>query len=194
MKKEQNLQTNAEVASMECSEVKPGHTLSQSLGLLDPDLLQFSLDQAPAGILWIRQDSSLFSVNETACRLLGYTREELLGLPGISSLDPNMIPDVWKAHWQKVMTDHCFTIESEYRSKLGKLIPVEVTANYLLYGDEAFNCVFIRDITLQKQAEKTRERFTLQLHTAAEIAEQIGAIHDPDELLNAVIPLLKERF
>jgi PAS domain S-box-containing protein len=35
---------------------------------------------------------------------------------------------------------------------------------------------------------------TQQLSTASDIAGQVNAILDPDELLNAVIPLLKERF
>ena len=39
-----------------------------------------------------------------------------------------------------------------------------------------------------------RERFVMQLRTAAEIAEQAGAIRDPDVLLTTVITLLKERF
>ncbi|MCP4543604.1 MAG: PAS domain S-box protein [Chloroflexi bacterium] len=51
-----------------------------------------------------------------------------------------------------------------------------------------------RDITERKQVEEERERFTLQLGTAADIAGQVNAILDPDELLNTIIPLLKERF
>ncbi len=50
------------------------------------------------------------------------------------------------------------------------------------------------DITDRKRAEQERERFTTQLSTAADVAAQIGAILDPDQLLNTVIPLLKERF
>jgi PAS domain S-box-containing protein len=41
---------------------------------------------------------------------------------------------------------------------------------------------------------RERDRFTMQLRTAAEIAEQVGAILEPDALLSAMIPLLKERF
>jgi PAS domain S-box-containing protein len=112
----------------------------------------------------------------------------------MSKIDPNMIPSVWRVHWKKVKTDKRFVIETEYRTKLGKLIPMEVTATYLQYGGEEFNYVFARDISERKQAEAVRERFTVQLRTAAEIAEQVGAILDPDDLLNTVIPLLKDRF
>jgi PAS domain S-box-containing protein len=50
------------------------------------------------------------------------------------------------------------------------------------------------DSTERKRAEQERERFTTQLSTAADVAAQVGAILDPDQLLNTVIPLLKERF
>lgn len=157
-------------------------------------LTQFSVDQAPAAILWIRPDGTLSTANDTACRLLGYTCAELLALPSISRLDPNMIPRVWAAHWEKVKQERRFTILTEYRMKDGSLIPVEVTANYLRYDGEEYNCVFARDVKERLAAQKTAERFTVQLRTAAEIAERIGTILDTDALLAAVIPLLKERF
>jgi len=50
------------------------------------------------------------------------------------------------------------------------------------------------DITDRKQAEAERERFTTQLDTAADVAGQVSAILDPDQLLSAVIPLLHDRF
>ncbi|MBN1246774.1 MAG: PAS domain S-box protein [Anaerolineae bacterium] len=160
----------------------------------DLSLTQFSVDHAPAAIFWIRPDGSFHTVNETACELLGYARAELLALPSIGALDPNMIPNVWAVHWRRVKQDRRFVLETEYRTKDGRLIPMEVTANYLAYGDQEFNCIFARDISERKQAEVARERFTVQLRTAADIAEQIGAILDPDELLETVIPLMKERF
>ncbi len=51
-----------------------------------------------------------------------------------------------------------------------------------------------QDITERKQAELERQRFTTSLETAAEISEQVGSILDPDQLLETVIPLIKERF
>jgi PAS domain S-box-containing protein len=157
-------------------------------------LTQFSVDRAPVAILWVHPDGRLHSANNTACELLGYTRRELLSLPSIGVLDPNMIASVWAVHWNKVKQQQRFIIETEYRMKTGRLIPVEVTANYLRYGEEQFNCIYVRDVSERKQAEHARERFMIQLRTAAEIAEQVGAILDPDRLLATVIPLLKERF
>jgi ligand-binding sensor protein len=51
-----------------------------------------------------------------------------------------------------------------------------------------------QELLLRKRAEREREQVAIQLSTASEIAGQVSAILDPDELLSMVIPLLKERF
>ncbi len=86
--------------------------------------------------------------------LLGYTRAESLALPAIGRLDPNMIPRVWDAHWEKVRRERRFSILTEYRTKDGTLIPAEVTANYLRYDGEEYNCVFARDVKERLAAQR----------------------------------------
>ena len=54
--------------------------------------------------------------------------------------------------------------------------------------------VMVRDITERKEAEAERERFTLRLSTAADIAGQVSALLDPEQIFDAAITLLKERF
>jgi PAS domain S-box-containing protein len=51
-----------------------------------------------------------------------------------------------------------------------------------------------RDITEQVRAEQERERFTNQLRTAADLAGQINAVLDPDQLLGEVVTQLHDRF
>ena len=52
----------------------------------------------------------------------------------------------------------------------------------------------VRDITDRKRAEAELLRFAVQLRTAADVAAQINAILDPTALLEAVVPLVQERF
>jgi hypothetical protein len=51
-----------------------------------------------------------------------------------------------------------------------------------------------RFITEHKQVEADRARFADRLSVAAKIATQVNTILDPDELLQTVILLIKERF
>jgi len=52
----------------------------------------------------------------------------------------------------------------------------------------------VRDITGRIQAEAALRRFTVQLRTAADVSAQVNAILDPTALLEAVVPLVQERF
>jgi PAS domain S-box-containing protein len=50
------------------------------------------------------------------------------------------------------------------------------------------------DITERKQAEEERAHFTAELRTAADVAEQVNAILEPDPLLQQVVTLVHDRF
>jgi signal transduction histidine kinase len=52
----------------------------------------------------------------------------------------------------------------------------------------------VSDITARVEAEEAREQFTEQLRTAADLAEEISAILDPNRLLNRVVDELQSRF
>jgi PAS domain S-box-containing protein len=95
-----------------------------------------------------------------------------------------------------VMQQGRWTGEISLLSSKGKLTPTE--QNIFLIRDERGEPRMvgniITDITERKQAEAEREHFTTQLRTAAELAEQINAILDPDELLPNVVNLLHDRF
>ena len=43
------------------------------------------------------------------------------------------------------------TLETRHRTKDGRILPVEVMANYLSFGGREFDCAFARDITRRKR-------------------------------------------
>jgi len=52
----------------------------------------------------------------------------------------------------------------------------------------------LMDITERRRAEEERERFTRQLRTAAETAERLTGILDPQVLMDQTVALMQERF
>ncbi len=52
----------------------------------------------------------------------------------------------------------------------------------------------VQDITERKLAEAERERFTIQLQTAAEVSKQLTAVLELDQLLDQIVSLLQTRF
>ena len=95
--------------------------------------------------------------NSSACKQLGYSREELLSLT-VHHIDPDFPAEVWPEHWEELKRRGCLTFESRHRSKDGKLFPVEVTASYLAFAGKEYNCALVRDISDRKRSEESLRR------------------------------------
>lgn len=115
------------------------------------------VDHATVAVIWFRSDASVVDVNETACRMLGYTRDELLTIP-ISKIDENYSPLTWPIRWEELRPLGKLTFPRRLRRKDGLLLDVEITANFMNFRGEELNCAFVRDITEQKRATEERDR------------------------------------
>ncbi len=116
-------------------------------------LAQFSLDNAADGVEWLNPEGKFIYINQAYCQILGYNYEELLN-KGISDIDPNIPPPVWKKTWQLIQTRRHLTFETLHRRKNGSIFPVEIVANYLQFAGKEYICAFARDITERKRVEK----------------------------------------
>ena len=126
------------------------------------EITRYSIENATDEVYWVQRDGRFFNVNNEACRMLGYTREELLNL-SVFDVDPDFSADDWETHWQNISKTKNVKMESHHRTKDGRLYPVELSANYLKYGDFEFNCAFAHDITARNQAEEALRRSEEQL-------------------------------
>ncbi|HEY3418325.1 MAG TPA: PAS domain S-box protein, partial [Armatimonadota bacterium] len=113
---------------------------------------QFTLDRAGDAVFWIEQDGRISYVNDTACRMLGYARDQLLELT-VPEIMPTMVEGVWHSFWERTQSTGSYTFESSQRPQVGQAFPAEITANYLTYGQQEFMCMLARDITARKHAE-----------------------------------------
>jgi PAS domain S-box-containing protein len=116
-------------------------------------LLSFALDKVREAAFLIDDRGRFHYVNEDACRVLGYTRAELLGL-GVSDIDPGFPAERWADHWRALKAQRSLSFESRHRSRDGRTFPVEISANYFEYGGRAYNLALVRDITEHKRAEE----------------------------------------
>ena len=152
-------------------------------------LTQFSVDNAGDAAFWMGPDARFIYVNDTACSSLGYSREELLSMT-VHDIDPNFPAAAWPEHWQEVRRRGSFIVESQHRTRAGRVFPVEITVNYLEFEGKEYNCAFARDITERKEAEKEKKRMQVQLRQAQKM-EAVGTLaggiaHDFNNLLQAV--------
>ena len=134
---------------------------------------QFSVDRAADAVFWIERDARFRYVNETACQVLGYSREELLSMT-VHDIDPDFSPEAWPSHWQALKARGAMTFESHHRTKDGRVFPVEISIRLLEFEGLEYNIAYARDITERKQAE---ERFRLAAQVASDLIYEWN-IHD----------------
>jgi PAS domain S-box-containing protein len=116
-------------------------------------LTQFSVDRVAEMAIWVAQDASITYVNEAACKVFGYTREEFLTKKTFDT-NPFFNENNWGDHWKDIMERGAFTFEAILRKKDGSLFPAEISVNYLVYEGREYNCSYVRDITERKRAEE----------------------------------------
>jgi len=116
-------------------------------------LTQFSINQASDPLLWLTQDARIHFVNDAACRMLGYTREELLAL-SIEDISPTKTFEIWNERWQELQAKRSISRETALRTKQQKTVQVEITSNFIEFDEKEYNCAFIRDITEKKRTEE----------------------------------------
>jgi two-component system cell cycle sensor histidine kinase/response regulator CckA len=122
---------------------------------------QSAVANAPDASYWIARDGRLIYVNDSACTMLGYTRDELLSMTAFD-IDPDATAQGFSAIGLHSKQGGA-AFEAQHRRKDGTLFPVEINCNLATFDGEEYLCAFVRDISERKRAEsalrQSEERF-----------------------------------
>jgi diguanylate cyclase (GGDEF)-like protein/PAS domain S-box-containing protein len=136
-------------------------------------LMQFSIDNSPDAFYRMTPDGRFLYVNKMACQALGYSAEELLTM-GVSDIDPNLPFGVSPEIVQATKKTKTARLESEHKTKDGRIIPVEILVSYFEYEGKEYYCAFVRDISERKLIENELQNTHINLVAAQKLA-QIGS-------------------
>ncbi|MEQ8515156.1 MAG: PAS domain S-box protein, partial [Chromatocurvus sp.] len=144
-------------------------------------IIALMLDHAPVAAYWTREDGSFSWVNQGACAMLGYTRDEMLAL-NIFALDPNMTPTSWASNWSDVNALEHSTSDRQHRRQDGILLPVQVNIWHLDVRGERVHFSFVRDLTGQRQAEDLQQNHVQYITALFKDSPVPQLITDPDSM------------
>jgi PAS domain S-box-containing protein len=119
------------------------------------------------GFWIVDMEGHFWDVNDAYCRLIGYSRDELLTMR-ISDVEAEERPEDTARRIQKIMEVGGDRFETRHKCKDGRIINIEISVNYMeVSGGRMF--VFLRDITERKRTEvalrQSEEKYRTILET-----------------------------
>ena len=146
-------------------------------------LLKISVETASDEVFWLDFEGNILNVNQAACRITGYSREELTSMK-IFRLDPDFDPARWEASIGDLRKRKTQVFETRHRRKDGKVIDVEIMANYVEKDGVEYSFAFVRDITDRKRAETELHAAYEQITAAEEeLRQQYDELKKDEDLL-----------
>jgi two-component system, cell cycle sensor histidine kinase and response regulator CckA len=146
-------------------------------------LRNFTLGNIADAIFWITPDGRLWDVNAAAEKMLGYTYDQFLSM-FVYDIDPEFPAERWPAHWDELKRAGSLKFETVHRSRDGRDIPVEITANFFNYNDREYNCAIVRDITERRTMQEERIK-SQKLESLGVLAG--GIAHDFNNILTGIM-------
>jgi PAS domain S-box-containing protein len=103
-------------------------------------------------------------VNPTACKQLGYTREEILELRATDVYSDEILA-LFRGYQNQLIEEGYITFETEYKNRSGTMMPVDVRTGIIDYGDRKAVLTIARDMTEHKlyEAELKKSKESMQL-------------------------------
>jgi PAS domain S-box-containing protein len=147
-------------------------------------MVRTALDHAGEMAFFVDEDGHPIYVNNSACRALGFTREEFLRLR-VREIEGGGITKNWAAYWEAIRKAGTSTFETLARTKDGSSFPVEVTVTHVEFQGRGYHCGFARDISERKAVqEQLREA---QVTLEDKVRQRTGALQAANAALRAEI-------
>ena len=146
-------------------------------------------EYAPDGILIADSASTYLGANASICRMLGYDREELIGLHAADIVVADEIPHIESA-LGAIKTHADYHREWRFRRKDGSTFPAEVIATQMPDGKLL---AMVRDITVLKERESEIARLNRLYAALSQVDQAIVWTRTREELFGKVCRVLVEQ-
>jgi PAS domain S-box-containing protein len=137
--------------------------------------LRILVEQATDAIFLHDVQGRIVDVNPQACRVLGYSRDELLHMT-VAEIEAEVSPARAQALWNALQPGVPATIEGQHRRKDGSVFPVEVRVGLFRADGRDLALAIARDISARRKAEAalltSEERLRATLDNTPGVAVQ----------------------
>lgn len=142
------------------------------------------LEQAHDGIYVCDAAGRIVMANEVASRLLGYSREELIGLHIRDTYEADK-RHLFDQRFAEVQQGKALRFERKAIRKDGSSFDAELSVTVL---DQGWGYATIRDITLRKQADASAEKRAERARLLSETLAQLLSARNPETIVRELFP------
>ncbi|MDQ7784212.1 MAG: PAS domain S-box protein [Desulfomonilaceae bacterium] len=149
------------------------------------------LKTAMDGFWMADMEGRILEVNDAYCRMIGYSREELLGM-AVSALDVAEYRETVEERYKKIIHEGTQRFETRHRRRDGTTVQLDVSAQ-LLHGTERRVFLFLRDITARKKAEQDLRESEERYRTLVENLNDVIFSTDHNGIITYASPALERK-
>jgi PAS domain S-box-containing protein len=156
-------------------------------------LMSFALNGIHEAAFMIDENAGFQYVNEEASRVLGYSRDELRTMT-VPDANPGFSMERWPGHWSDLKKRGALTFEGQLKTKVGRIFPVEINANYFEYEGRSYYLGLVRDITERQQAERERLANLKFFESMDRVNRAIQGAQDLEAMMKDVLDVVLSTF
>ena len=119
----------------------------------DLNLSHFTFENLHEAVFWVNAEGHIIYANEAACKMSGYTKEELMSMQ-VKDINPSEVLVDFDAFWKQLKAKKHFTFESKHKHKTGYVYDIEITGNFIAYKGEEYTCSIVKDLRQKKREEE----------------------------------------
>ena len=153
-------------------------------------------EASPDAIVLIdpHHDWTILDCNTAACRMNGYTRDELIG-QSINLLNLAPVSAAERAEYlEQIRQNNILRLESYHRRKDGTIFSIEVCTSLIALAGRDMVLGIDRDITERKQAEAILRQRVTELELLYENGLALSQLLSPHEIGQKIIDLLAQKL
>jgi formate hydrogenlyase transcriptional activator len=153
-------------------------------------LSHFTIERAPDAIFWIDSERNIYRVNEAACRLIGCSQVEILGMEFYKLFDES--EDSWNNIWSESKEKKIFAFETYLITKDRRRICVDISGSFIEFDGKEYISSFVRNITQRKNSELELRNSLIEVEQLKDrlqveveyLQQEIKLIHNFEEIIS----------